>query len=66
MPIESLIHKAASTGAIDSAPSRRKTVDRIWYILDERNMITGTIVPFDLWREVHSEKETAYFSKVTP
>ena len=30
------------------------------YISDENGNPTGVIVPIDLWREIASEKETAY------
>ena len=36
---------------------------QIQYISDENNKITGVIVPIDLWREIASEKETAYLLK---
>jgi hypothetical protein len=36
---------------------------QIQYVADENNKITGVIVPIDLWREIHSEKETAYLLK---
>jgi len=36
---------------------------QIQYISDEQNKITGVIVPIDLWREIVSEKETAYLLK---
>lgn len=36
---------------------------QIQYIADEHNNITGVIVPIDLWREIQSEKETAYLLK---
>ena len=36
---------------------------RIQYISDENNNITGVIVPIDLWREIQSEKETAWLLK---
>ncbi len=36
---------------------------RIQYISDENDKITGVIVPIDLWREIQSEKETAYLLK---
>jgi PHD/YefM family antitoxin component YafN of YafNO toxin-antitoxin module len=36
---------------------------QIQYITDENNNITGVIVPIDLWREIQSEKETAYLLK---
>ena len=32
----------------------------IQYISDEQGTPTGVIVPIDLWREISSEKETAY------
>jgi len=35
----------------------------IQYISDEENKITAVIVPIDLWREIQSEKETAYLLK---
>lgn len=35
----------------------------IQYISDETNEVTGVIVPIDLWREIISEKETAYLLK---
>jgi PHD/YefM family antitoxin component YafN of YafNO toxin-antitoxin module len=38
-------------------------VGGIQYISDEHNKITGVIVPIDLWREIQSEKETAYLLK---
>ncbi len=36
---------------------------QIQYISDKNNKITGVIVPIDLWREIQSEKETAYLLK---
>ncbi len=33
------------------------------YITDDRNNITGVIVPIELWHELQSEKETAYLLK---
>lgn len=36
---------------------------QIQYISDENDKITGVIVPIDLWREIQSEKETAYLLK---
>jgi hypothetical protein len=36
---------------------------QIQYISDENNKVTGVIVPIDLWREIQSEKETAYLLK---
>ncbi|MGO9557316.1 MAG: prevent-host-death protein [Syntrophobacteraceae bacterium] len=36
---------------------------RIQYISDENNNVTGVIVPIDLWRDIQSEKETAWLLK---
>jgi hypothetical protein len=36
---------------------------QIQYISDENNKVTGVIVPIALWREIQSEKETAYLLK---
>ncbi len=36
---------------------------QIQYISDENDRITGVIVPIELWREIQSEKETAYLLK---
>ncbi len=36
---------------------------QIQYISDERNRIKAVIVPIKLWRELQSEKETAYLLK---
>ena len=36
---------------------------KIQYISDENGKITGVIVPIELWREIQSEKETAYLLK---
>ena len=38
-------------------------MSQIQYITDEQNKITAVIVPIDLWREIQSEKETAYLLK---
>lgn len=38
-------------------------IGQIQYIADENNNITGVIVPIDLWREIQSEKGTAYLLK---
>jgi len=38
-------------------------MSEIQYISDDYNNIIGVIVPIDLWREVQSEKETAYLLK---
>jgi PHD/YefM family antitoxin component YafN of YafNO toxin-antitoxin module len=36
---------------------------QIQYISDEHNNVTGVIIPIDLWKELQSEKETAYLLK---
>lgn len=38
-------------------------MNQIQYISDDRNNITGVIVPIALWKEIESEKETAYLLK---
>jgi hypothetical protein len=38
-------------------------MQQIQYIADEKHNITGVIVPIELWRELQSEKETAYLLK---
>lgn len=35
----------------------------IQYISDEDGHTTGVIIPIELWREIESEKETAYLLK---
>ncbi len=35
----------------------------IQYISDEKGNLTDVIVPLELWREIESEKETAYLLK---
>jgi len=35
----------------------------IQYVSDERGNPIGVIVPIELWREIESEKETAYLLK---
>ena len=39
------------------------TMNEVQYISDEKNNITGVVVPIDLWHELQSEKETAYLLK---
>jgi hypothetical protein len=39
---------------------------QIQYISDDQDRITGVIVPIELWREIQSEKETAYLLKNEP
>jgi hypothetical protein len=41
-------------------------MSQIQYISDDQNNVTGVIVPIDLWREIESEKETAYLLKSEP
>ena len=36
----------------------------IQYISDESGTPTAVIVPIELWREIESEKETAYLLKI--
>lgn len=36
---------------------------QIQYITDENDKVTGVIIPIELWREIQSEKETAYLLK---
>ena len=36
---------------------------QIQYISDEQHNINGVIVPIERWREIESEKETAYLLK---
>jgi hypothetical protein len=38
-------------------------MEHVQYISDKHNNITGVIVPIDLWKELQSEKETAYLLK---
>ncbi len=38
-------------------------MENIQYISDQHNRITGVIVPIELWKELQSEKETAYLLK---
>lgn len=38
-------------------------MNHIQYISDDQNNVTGVIVPIELWKEIESEKETAYLLK---
>ncbi len=38
-------------------------MEQIQYISNDQNKVTGVIIPIDLWREIQSEKETAYLLK---
>jgi hypothetical protein len=38
-------------------------MNHIQYISDDQNNVTGVIVPIDLWKEIESEKATAYLLK---
>ena len=40
-----------------------KNTAAIQYILDEQGNTTAVIVPIELWRELQSERETAYLLK---
>jgi hypothetical protein len=57
------------TPSAGHSPKRRlcnkggTTMGQIQYISDENNQVTGVIVPIDLWRQLQSEKETAYLLK---
>jgi antitoxin YefM len=42
---------------------RKYFMAQIKYISDENNKVTGVIVPIAIWREIASEKETAYLLK---
>src|SRR5258708_2246754 len=39
------------------------TMTEIQYVSDESGQPTAVIVPIELWREIESEKETAYLLK---
>lgn len=39
------------------------TATRVQYVSDANGKAVGVIVPIDLWREIESEKETAYLLK---
>jgi hypothetical protein len=45
------------------AGEKNPIVGQIQYISDENKNITGVIVPIALWKELQSEKETAYLLK---
>lgn len=38
-------------------------MSNIQYVSDENGEPTGVIVPIDLWRQIESERETAYLLK---
>jgi predicted RNA polymerase sigma factor len=40
-----------------------KDTAAIQYVLDEQGNTTAVIVPIELWRELQSERETAYLLK---
>jgi hypothetical protein len=40
-----------------------KDIAAIQYVLDEQGNTTAVIVPIELWRELQSERETAYLLK---
>jgi len=42
------------------------SLTEIQYISDEEGNTTGVIVPIDLWREIASERETAYLLRSEP
>ncbi|MDQ2730323.1 MAG: prevent-host-death protein [Armatimonadota bacterium] len=37
--------------------------ERVQYVSDEEGKPVGVIVPIELWREIESERETAYLLK---
>ena len=37
--------------------------DEVQYVSDESGQPVGVIVPIELWREIESERETAYLLK---
>ena len=39
------------------------TCSAIQYVLDQNGKLVGVIVPIELWREIESERETAYLLK---
>lgn len=39
------------------------SANEIQYISDESGNTVGVIIPIDLWREIESERETAYLLK---
>ena len=39
------------------------TIAGIQYVLDDTGKTTGVIIPIELWREIESERETAYLLK---
>ncbi len=36
---------------------------RVQYVNDEKGTTVGVLVPIELWREIESERETAYLLK---
>jgi len=38
-------------------------VTQVQYVSDANGQATGVIVPIELWREIESERETAYLLK---
>ena len=50
----------------DLGDSAMPTHEEIQYITDQEGRATGVIVPIDLWREILSEKETAYLLRSEP
>ena len=39
------------------------SLDEITYVSDEEGNRIGVVVPIELWREIESERETAYLLK---
>ena len=53
--------KSAISRQRQRTPTKRAPA--IQYISDESGNLTGVIIPFELWSEIESEKETAYLLK---
>ena len=49
---------ASGTGRLTS--NGGSIITQIQYVLDEEGNAVGVIVPIELWREIESERETAY------
>jgi hypothetical protein len=48
---------------LNSEEEVQMTQINLQYISDEKGVPTAVIVPIELWREIESEKETAYLLK---
>ena len=52
-------------GAQDRSTLKEMAEQQVQYVSDENGRATAVIVPIDLWREIESERETAYLLKST-